>query len=196
MTRLVRCLVNNGPLVHYWSMRYESKHRQLQLSAVFTNNKINLLKSFRLKNQLRLAYLRVSNTIQEDDLIVESVDDIDECTRNKYFGNVEDNDEVVSTSHATLNGTEYHVDMVFVTEMGDNDLLRFGRIVQIFIKNHNVYLLMQPLTVLVFEEHCYAYRVNPRKVNILKNANELPDLHPCLFVQRDNSPFVATKYIL
>ena len=33
MIHMVRIIINNGPLVHYWSMRYESQHRHLKTSA-------------------------------------------------------------------------------------------------------------------------------------------------------------------
>ena len=195
MTHLPRLLRKNGPLVNYWAMRPESKHRQIKLSSVTTSNKINLLKSLSIKSQLRLAFLKNQKQTPTDIMFDVSLD-IPQFTRQKLFPNVDEKEKILSVSHAELSGMKYSINKIFVTVLGDIDNVSFGKIVQIFIKTNEVFLLMQPYISLYFDEHFYAYKVQEYGLCKLKNAKELPEIHPCVMVKIKNELFVASKYKL
>lgn len=196
LSHLRDILRNNGPAVHYWSMRFESKHRPHKLTAVNTSNKINILKTVSVKSQLQLAYLKAVKKFKFDELVYETYENIDERSRRMYFPNSNQDEKIISTEHAHTKGINYEVNMVFVMEMGDNDLLEFGKITEIFVKDDEIYLLMQPLISISFNEHFYAYNVESRNVLKLKKSSELPDIHPCLLVEMDKRLVIATRYIL
>ena len=118
MTHLPRLLEKNGPLVHYWAMRPESKHRQLKLSSVTTSNKINLLKSLCIKSQLRLAYLKHEKRTPTD-VMFDSSSDISQFTRRRLFPNVDEKEKILSVSHAELRGIKYSINKIFVTAISD-----------------------------------------------------------------------------
>lgn len=198
MTHLANILISHGPAVHYWSMRFESKHREHKLTAVTTSNKKNLLKTISIKSLLRLGYMKIANSSMyvDDKLFYQNHRSIDEQSRRKYFPSCELEEEIISTNHVSFKGIDYKDDMIFVTEMGDNDLLEFGKIIEIFVRGEHIHLLMQPLSTLCFNEHFYAYHVKERNVCVLKNIFELPNIHQCLSIKKQNSLFVATRYKL
>ena len=61
MTHYPRILLENGPFINFWSMRYEAKHRNFKLTASNTSCSKNLLKTLAVKNQLKYAYLLMFN---------------------------------------------------------------------------------------------------------------------------------------
>lgn len=177
-------------------MRYESKHRHLKVASGTTCNTMNLLKSLALRNQLRLAYLKLIGNLSYDNLIFDHFKEIDEFSRRKYFPRSCITDEIFSTDCVESNGIEYKEKMVFVVEMGPNDLLVFGKVIEILIKEKQVFLVMQPLVSIFFDEKFFAYNVVARETYILKNCLELPNIHPCLLVEKGENCFVACKYVL
>ena len=195
MTHIVRTLEKNGPLVNYWSMRFESKHRQHKLAAVSTNNRKNLLKTLCIKSQLRMAFLKTFKQFHIEDMIFHNTNNIDQLNRIIYFPNCE-NENIISTNQVTFRGIDYKINMILVVNIGDNDLLEFGQVLEIFVKENCIYLLIKIISSICFNEHYYAYNVSFTSTRILKNICELPDVHPCLLIQKNNSLFIATKYIL
>lgn len=179
MTHFVRNMRQNGPLVHTWTMRFESKHRQLKLSAVSTSNRMNLLKTLSLRNQLRLAYMRFTGKVFSDGIIYNAYESINWQHRRMYFPDSKDDETIISTSHAEFRGITYEINMVLVIEM-ESDKLLFGRIKEIFINGKTVFLLLEPLKPIYFDEHYYAYYVQVANICILKDASKLPDVHSCL----------------
>ena len=104
LIHIVQCLKNNGPLINYWTMRYESKHRQLKLTAVSTANRMNLLKTISIKKQLRIAYLKISKKLSSNSIIFHNscvYENIDETSRRKYFSN-DKNEKIISTEHVEV----------------------------------------------------------------------------------------------
>lgn len=197
MIHLIEMLPSNGPSVHYWAMRFESKHRQHKLTAVTTANKINIIKTICIKSQLRLANMKVSSFLTKiNEAFYQTHVKLDERSRKMYFPDSKPEENIVSTEHAHMKGIDYCTDMIFVTEMGDNDLLEFGQIKEVFVNAENIYLLMQPLRCVSFDEHLYAYIVKERNIRILKNASELIDFHPCLLIKKNETLLITTRYVL
>lgn len=71
--------------------------------------------------------------------------------------------------------------MIFVLDIKE-DFLSFGEIIKIFIKDHNLYLLMKELENEYFNEHIFAYKIKTIKIvkYIQKNVSDLLDIFPCL----------------
>ena len=86
--------------------------------------------------------------------------------------------------------------MVFVTEICEHKNVNFGKILQIFVSNNNIYLSMQPFGSIYFDEHVYAYCVQQYTTFILKSVNELPEIHPCIMMTKNENVFIASKYTL
>ena len=52
----LKILLQNGPLIQFWSMRCESEHRKLRLSVQSTSSSRNLLKTVAIKQTLSMCY--------------------------------------------------------------------------------------------------------------------------------------------
>lgn len=46
LTYYAKILLNNGPVIKFWSMRYESYHRSLKVTAISSNCKRKLVKNY------------------------------------------------------------------------------------------------------------------------------------------------------
>lgn len=62
MTRYAKLLLLNGPLVHFWSMRFESSHRPIKSAAQSSSSSTNLLKTIATKQSLRM--FEMMNSLQ------------------------------------------------------------------------------------------------------------------------------------
>ena len=65
---LLKYINRCGPLVHYWCMRYESKHKYFKKMAQTLGNFINLPKTVANRHQRYMCYKLTCSTnfIQED----------------------------------------------------------------------------------------------------------------------------------
>ncbi|XP_043485169.1 uncharacterized protein LOC122513007 [Leptopilina heterotoma] len=66
MTHYPDILLTSGPLVHQWSMRFESKNKELKQTATSTYCQKNILKTIAIKHQLLMAQLNYSLMIAEN----------------------------------------------------------------------------------------------------------------------------------
>ena len=203
LTHLLRVIKLNGPPEQYSAMRCEAKHRILKLTGVTTCNRVNMMKTIGLRSQLRLAYFRLTQSIDFERVIFDKSDIINDHDKMIFFKNCSENEVIYEVESVIFNEIEYSVNMVHVIEMGEtNEDLRFGLIMTIFIKNDEVYLCMKVLRYLYWHDHFHAYRVidqNPMS-RVVKNVTKIPDIHPCLMVTKkirnETQIFVATRYAL
>lgn len=198
LIHVLRVMKNNGFLVLFWSMRYESKHRHLKSIFLTAMNKLNTLYTISLRCQLMLAYTILFEDLSVEKISFESPKPVPVIYRQTYFPN-DTEAEIVSVSHINHEGIDYAVDGVFVTEMGDNDLLNFGQISDIYVKNRaEIYLFMRQYSSsqTLFDDHCHAYLVHESKNLFLKKSIDLPSVHPCIMHKKDSEVYVATKYKL
>ena len=157
---------------------------------------MDLLKTMFTRSQLHFAYMIFNKTINMNYLVYRTYENIDIHSRRKYFKDTEDSEKIYSTDHVEFNGIEYNTKMVLVLEMGIDDKLKFGKIVNIFIKNDQVYFLLQRLIPLAFENHTFAYRVIKKCSCLIKNCNQIPNIHQCLLFESEKGLMVAKCYIL
>ena len=68
-------------------------------------------------------------------------EDIGPRSHQMYFPASELGEKIISTNFAKFQGREYKTNMGLVLEMGENDLLNFRKIVEIFVKGKDIYLL-------------------------------------------------------
>ena len=143
MTHYIRTIFDNGPLIDYWTMRFESKHREHKLTAATTSNKVNILKTLTTKSQLRLTYMKAEKYLENfnNEVKLHDHEDIGPRSHQMYFPASELGEKIISTNFAKFQGREYKTNMGLVLEMGENDLLNFRKIVEIFVKGKDIYLL-------------------------------------------------------
>lgn len=103
--------------------------------------------------------------------------------------------KIFAVKQAEFNDIKYKINMVLVLTM-EEDLLIFGKIHKLFTVDKEIILLVRAYRVVEFNEYIFAYKVVP--VNKLSpvNIDTLPQIHPCLMINVENSEYIATKYIL
>lgn len=57
MVHYARCMLMTGPLVNFWTMRFESRHRPLKAVVTAISCNINLLVSIAIKETLKMCYM-------------------------------------------------------------------------------------------------------------------------------------------
>ncbi|KAJ8666602.1 hypothetical protein QAD02_008264 [Eretmocerus hayati] len=196
MVHIIRILRKFGPMIHYWAMRMESKQRELKAAATCSSNTKNLLKTISLKSQLKLAYFKAIGSLRLPEIEVDAEDVIDTRSRKLFFPDVPMNVDIISTSQLTSRGTEFTTGMMCVLEVGDDDLLNFGLIREIFVVQQEVFINFQPHTKIYFDKTVSSHYVEARQAHIIKNVKDLPDIHPCSVTNIDDSVYVMPKYIL
>lgn len=195
ITHLVRASIENGPLINFWCMRYEAKHRFLKLTAVSTSSRKNLLNTICNKSQLQLAYLRFTESFCLSEPQFDSSKKIDARMQRTHFPN-SSQEEILQTNICCYQGIDYTTELLFILKLGDNDLLDFGPIKSIFVKNKKVFLLMRRWRFILKDFDYDAYLIKESSVFHLIQPEELPSLHPCYLVEKDNEFWALPKYEL
>lgn len=159
-----------GPCVHYWTMRYESRHRDVKANAVASNCNVNLLKSIAIKQALQMT--KTFDTFENK---LDISFDPDNIANNGTY------------NHVTVNGSEYRVGCFIVISVYEPDI-QFGKIIKIEKlsstdqSRDQIESLVQ-FTVLIYEEvyfddHFMLYVIaSTKKIVTLKYSN-IPSMPP------------------
>lgn len=196
----LRVMKNNGPLVLFWCMRYESKHRILKMIAITANSTVNILKTVALRCQLMLAYTCLFEDFLTLKIEYDSSGPIDNLTKLLYFSEIDS--ETFELNKVSINGIDYGTGSVLVIEMNEEIFVKFGKIVRIFLVNDSeVQFQVKILKYETFDYHCHAYEVSePKCARVMIRHEDLPKVHPCLLNIRQSNEgeklYVVTKYIL
>jgi len=166
MLHIVRIIRNNGPMITYWAMRYESKHKNLKLIAVSTSSRKNIEKTLCLKNQLNLAYMKISSNVTLDKFKIMEKDTLDVYNCRRYFPMVNCNEDLYQTRHVVYNGIVYKINFYYVVDISREDYVIFGKLVNIFICKEEIFLLLKVFEKIYFDEHFGAYFVREHNTNI------------------------------
>ncbi|XP_051741574.1 uncharacterized protein LOC127508052 isoform X1 [Ctenopharyngodon idella] len=174
LTHYPRCIRNIGPIVHMWSMRYESKHNFFKTQQkCFKNITLTLAK----KHQNCMAYNW--QDFNHDRIVLGpgktvSLSDLNETHQIASKLHVPPQTNVLSVKWVKYNGTEYRSTLIICGEV-TLDLPVFYKIKDIVVRNECVLLVASRLKTVYFDEHLYAYRIDPRPSDSLKvfNVNEL-----------------------
>ncbi|KAJ8680504.1 hypothetical protein QAD02_016291 [Eretmocerus hayati] len=156
MIHVVRIMRKFGPMIHYWAMHLETKHRELKIVATATSNTKNLLKTIGLRNQLKLAHFKVTGSLDVKKVEIYSHEDVTNRDRLCYFPHVSPSTPILSTKNVIFQGIEMDVGKMLVMEMGNDSLPQFGLVEEIFIVNDDVFLLMRPHTTIYFDRSVYS----------------------------------------
>lgn len=195
MVHMVRIIRQNGPATFFSTMRFEAKHRVLRQWAVLSSNRINAPKTLALRTLLKLAHFKFTGQLNFSQSKIKNSCPIDSYTRSIHFPKSTESEKIVCTDVIEVEEKDYHVGMVLVIELGVDNLISFGEITKIFLKNNDdVSFLFDKIECLDFDEHRNAYNV---KKTSLKKYEELPEINPCYFIKIDETTqeaFIIAPY--
>lgn len=93
-----------GPMVNFWSMRYESKHTEVKAASSASYNKINLLKTITVRILLRIAYLKQKKKIICDELIYNKKQTINPKDKLSFWPESLATENIFTTNNVLISG--------------------------------------------------------------------------------------------
>ncbi|OXU19437.1 hypothetical protein TSAR_011763 [Trichomalopsis sarcophagae] len=167
-------LLNNGPFVHFWCMRFESRHRLLKSIATSTNCNKNLLVTIAKKEMLKLCEMTHLATFEHKikfgsidmDKVTEFYfDDKEKCKRCIYYKEVDDR------------GFSFKKGIFVVLNM-QNVEVEFGEILKIIWVDDELFFYVNVFEEVTFDEHYHAYVVEKCDKKIIIKQKDLPFVAP------------------
>lgn len=149
-----------GPVVHFWSMRYEAKHRISKISARSSFNRRNICKTLAIKHQLQLNDIFTKGLLCHSLVIGPSK--ILNCSKYiliKSEFNLSTNEPLIRISWAELKGTRYKVNSILTKDL-DDDNPQFVSVKDIFMYGSDKIIFeCKLLNTVGFNEHLHAFEI-------------------------------------
>lgn len=130
-------LLNNGPLIKFWSIRFESYHRSVKLTAESTSSKRNLLKTIAIKQSLKLCQM-INTLTFEDRMKYGSIRKKDE--NRSYFADQQKNENCVCYEKIEIDSVSYRVGTFLVVNLESSEV-DFGEIDSIVCTENEIYFI-------------------------------------------------------
>lgn len=169
-----------GPLVGYWTMRFEAKHSFFKRVVRHTNNFRNILLSLATKHQLMSAY-HMQETAPKPTLIVSKLSTVPievlhvqiQEPLKKALPSIA---QVQLSSSVTYHGIKYSVGMI-LPYGSTGGLPDFVEVVQIVVLETNIKFISKRLHSL-YNEHFRSFEVENSINIIIVDYQELHDIYP------------------
>lgn len=182
----------SGPLVHFWSMKFEQFHRRSKLTSNVSGSFNNMPHTLAHKSQMKFCFQMTSplkNCCQYTQGV--PIANADYIT---YFPTTSRN-SLLEVKKVVSDGTSYKVGQVVVIDA--KNFATFAIIKKIFIYNNdNVYFLCTKLNTLYFDRHCYAYEVEACTQEYVIEQEALHTRLPGLLTKKKGKMYVSLQEIL
>lgn len=190
-----RIIELNGPVVHFSSLKFERKNKELKETAVGTTSNVNLPFTIAIRHQLKLCYsLEFSPPTHRNIILGPVINSNASSQLKKLIPNFSNDIPVSTLKHVEILGNMFLDETVFVTRITE-DGPQFGIIKKIFYCN-GVYFEAIEFETINFNHHYQAFNVqcNSIKPNILINVDLIPQIPPCLLCEKKDDVLIATRY--
>jgi hypothetical protein len=148
-----------GPLVHCWSMRFESKHKELKGFANSTASRVNITYSLALKHQLKFSdRLLSSRGIELNNIVLGPTSPINEF-HDINFVPVSFTKCTYISKWVIIDGIELKKDVVVIVDV-KYEVPLFGSVLNIITDGCNVGFLIKLYDTLFYDSHNCAYVVS------------------------------------
>ncbi|KAL7307601.1 hypothetical protein TKK_0000289 [Trichogramma kaykai] len=180
LTHYPSIIYSFGPCIHYWAMRYESRHRDIKANAVATNSHKNLLKTIAQKQALQLC--RTYEIFEkQSNIVFESNDNVD---YNKV----------------RINGSDFKIGSFIVLSLKEPEV-KFGKILNIkkidFTNEEaSVEFFVKVFEEVFFDDHVMAYVISETDECKTVSLNNIPSMPTVTFLPKDDTLYIIPKYIL
>ena len=130
-----RLILQFGPLIRVWTLRFESKHSYFKRCARYSQNFINVCHTFAERHQLLQAYLsngsRFGVNVNVENAIPFNVGLYNDQIRNAFMAHHSSYEGVVTSLKGEVNGVSYEKDLYIVIGYSQY-ILVLGHIVMLF----------------------------------------------------------------
>ena len=193
MTHFWRLLLQNGPLIHFWSMPFERKNKQIKDMVVSTECKKNYPLTIGISNQLQMCYLKEFCTnVQRDYKIGTISNKEDKCHIENLAGT-----DYTCLKYIEILGKTFKKNTVFLVDICGVEYPQFGIVEKIYMFQNDLYIYTKYLRTVSFNKHYHAFEVSHDLCKYVSlNIKEIPRISPFLLVKKMNKLYVATRHIL
>lgn len=177
-----RIILNIGPPVCFWSMRFEAKHKDLKNNAHVVCSRKNIAFTLALKHQLmvaeRLTAGRGLVCKTEAGPTLKKKMDVSDLELNSSSISFTSYLNCSAVSWVKIKGIMYKPNLVIVIDIV-NDMPKFAVIASILLDdNKNVYFYVKILETTAFNEHYHSYEIEETTDCCVKAYNELIEYVP------------------
>ncbi|CAL9691333.1 unnamed protein product [Knipowitschia caucasica] len=188
-----------GPLVNFWTMRFEAKHRFFKRIVRQTGCFRNILMTMAKKHQAMIAYHTHDCNNQRPALSLSKktdipVDLLKDSIRESFARKFPGEDLVTMTNKATILGTDYNVGMLlpFGSTGGLPD---FGEIQQIIVVKETPVFVLKLLSGW-YCEHLRSFRLEPTGETEIMKHSELKETYPLAAYNTADGCVVSLKHFI
>lgn len=197
-----------GPLVQYWTMRFEAKHNYFKTISHITCNFRNICKTMAFRHQMTQCYHFLSGTMFEQNLEVGP-------GNTELLANIDMAEDIVDSlacplfteafvpSWVIVNGTNYRPGMSVFLSYNSEGEPNFGLLKLILVMHQptpKVKLVVECWETICFDRHLFAYTVRHSQKKAAVDVNELLDHHPLHAIhsyrQDDPNLYISLRYRL
>lgn len=195
MIHIPLIMKNNGPLVHFWAMSTERKHRFARKVALGTSSSRDLPWTIGVKYQLSLS--RRNQTFKYDEKDYELGPIVNDNVLSFHIKQFhEEIRSITLFKYITMFGHKFCADTIFIHGFDSNDLPTFLRLKAIVEINSELFFFACFLTTKRFVQTYHAYEIskNSTSYNLIK-LDEIERKPPCLLYKKsENKYYVACRY--
>ena len=154
-----------GPVVNFWAMRFEAKHRFFKRLGHIVCNYQNILQTLAKRQQMFLCY----NLMSRKDLADRDVEIgpgstslVVSLERAEFLSasiNVHLFSEVYVATWCMINGIKYHRNLLVTNGTSSDNFPIFERIIYIICVEAHVKLVTEPCQTIKYDRHTHSYAV-------------------------------------
>ena len=186
-------IIDNGPLVHFWSMGSERKNKNLKEMSNASNSHRNTPHTVAIRIQLQQCYRKEQCSNFLSDISLGSIENQEDYDILKY----DKSSSLITTyNNVTKCGKKYSIGNIIISGY-ENDEPKFSKIIKIYGNSYDIRFLVSDVIHDIFNYHYWAYRIisiENEPCHWIK-LNEIPAFHgPCLLTILEKTPYISTNY--
>ena len=204
MVHYSNSILKLGPLIQFWSMRFEAKHSFFKRISNTTCNFKNICKTMAFRHQMTLCYYLLSGSVFKTETEV-GPGHSTLLALMDGFGDVQSGLEDIPPFTETfvpawvkVNGTQYKPGATVFLSYADDGEPQFGLVKNILVLDHSVKLVVQKWDTVGFERHLFAYGVAATTNVFTVDQSSLLDHHTLHAVKsyrhNDNCMYISLRY--
>ncbi|KAJ8680785.1 hypothetical protein QAD02_016572 [Eretmocerus hayati] len=185
-----RLILELGPVVNFWAMRFESNHRPIKAVAESTHSTTNLLKTIATKMSLEMCQMMHSLRF-DPTTIYGSIDS--NAHHDCHFGHELSNDPCKYYVEVSVNNVQYKIGTHLVLSL-ENSEVEFGKIIEVVSAPDGIYFNFEVFEELYFNFHYHAYVVSRTGKFKLMELSRVPKIAPVLLVEKDGDLYISPRH--
>ncbi|KAJ8677962.1 hypothetical protein QAD02_013749 [Eretmocerus hayati] len=194
-----RVMRDNGPLTHFWGMKFERKNSELKRYANSSSSSVNLPYTIAIQCALQLCYMREMYKGCGVDIKLGQVDNHDASAEVRRIMPLLD-ESTISVCHRSVEIEGNNLSEGTVLFIGVDDSFgepEFGKVQRIYKVGDEIMLHLSSLPSVCFEPIYHAYEVRDNNIaDTIMNLRDIYEILPCVYIEKECKWYVAMRFDL